>query len=97
KKDRRYLLQSLVDPQAVVATGYGNIALTLADGTAVAGQFRSEKDGNVTIRDTEGKESVIPASEIASRSPVVSTMPPVGLLMSRSDLRDLVAYLVSLQ
>lgn len=97
KKDRLYLLQSLVDPQAVVASGYGNIALTLQDGSTVAGQFRSEKDGKVLLRDAEGKETAVPVASIQERTPVVSTMPPMGFILQKGEIRDVVAYLAELK
>lgn len=97
KKDRPYLLQALVDPQAVVASGYGNIALTLKDGSTVAGQFRSEKDGQVLLRDAEGKDLAVPVEKIQDRTPVISTMPPMGVLLQKSEIRDLVEFLSGLQ
>ena len=97
KKDRLYLLESLVNPQSVVADGYGNIALTLNDGTSVAGQFRSEKNGKVTIRDPEGKETAISVDNIKERSPVISTMPPMGFILQKSEIRDVVAFLATLR
>lgn len=97
KKDAAYMLESLVDPQKVVAKGYGNISLTLKDGTSVAGQFRGEKDGRVTIRDLENKETKIKVEDIAERSPVVSTMPPMGFILKKDELRDVIAYLQSLK
>lgn len=97
KKDAAYLLEALVDPQKTVASGYGMISLTLKDGSNLAGQFRSEKDGKVVIRDPEGKETKIPVEDIADRSPVVSTMPPMGYLLQKGELRDLMAFLVSLK
>ena len=97
KKDRKYILEGLVDPQAVVASGYGNIAITLTDGSSVAGQFRSEKDGKVIVRDPEGKETSVPVDKIKERSPVISTMPPMGFILQKSEIRDVVAYLAGLK
>lgn len=97
KKDRLYLLQSLIDPQGVVAPGYGNIALTMKDGSSVAGQFLEEKDGKVSLRDAEGKTIAITAETIKERTPVISTMPPMGYLMQMGEIRDLVAYLAGLK
>ncbi len=97
KKDLRYLLESLVDPQAVIAPGYGNISLVLADGGNLAGQFRGEKDGRVLLRDAEGKDHAVPADKIRERSPVISTMPPMGYLLQKDEIRDLVAFLASLK
>ncbi|MDF1823406.1 MAG: c-type cytochrome [Verrucomicrobiales bacterium] len=97
KKDAAYLLESLISPQKVVAKGYGNISLTLKDGSSVAGQFRNEKDGFVTIRDAENVETKFQVSDIAERSPVVSTMPPMGFILKKNELRDMIAFLQSLK
>ena len=96
KKEPLYILESLIDTQKVVAKGYGNISLTLKDGTSVAGQFRDEKNGSVILRDAENNETEIPVDSVAERSPVISTMPPVGFILSKQELRDVMAYLTSL-
>jgi len=41
-------------------------------------------------------EKTIPLDEIASRQPPVSAMPPMGAILTQPELRDLVAYLASL-
>lgn len=97
ERDVAYLLESLVDPQKVVTEGYGNISLTLKDGSSVAGQFRKEEKGHVVLRDPEGKEKKISLDKIKEKSPVVSTMPPMGFILSKGELRDVVAYLASLK
>lgn len=97
KKDAAYLLESLISPQKVVAKGYGNISITLKDGSNIAGQFRSEKDGVVTLRDAENVETKIKTEDIAERSPVVSTMPPMGFILKKDELRDVMAFLQSLK
>jgi putative heme-binding domain-containing protein len=97
KKDRLYILQSLVDPQSVVAPGYGNIALTMNDGSSIAGQFLAEKNGKVSLRDAEGKEIVVASDTIKERTPVISTMPPMGFILQKGEIRDVVAFLATLK
>ncbi|MBU6180429.1 MAG: c-type cytochrome, partial [Verrucomicrobia bacterium] len=97
KKDRLYILQSLVDPQSVVAPGYGNIALTMKDGSSIAGQFLAEKNGKVSLRDAEGKEIVVASDTIKERTPVISTMPPMGFILQKGEIRDVVAFLATLK
>ena len=97
EKDRAYLLDSLVNPQAAIAPGYGMITLTLKSGESVAGAFQSEKNGVIELRDPEGKTTRIKAADVKERSPVVSTMPPMGLILSKRDVRDIVAYLATLK
>ena len=42
-------------------------------------------------------DRTIPMSEVESRQPPVSAMPPMTFILSKSELRDLVAYLGSLK
>jgi len=99
--DADYLLQALVEPAAIVAPGYGFVSLVLADGTTVAGTLLGEKDNEIRVSGQgshgEGEGMVIPRSDIASQTAAVSGMPPMGLVLSRHDLRDVMAYLASLK
>lgn len=97
KKGREYLLESMVNPQAVITKGYGMITLTLNNGETVAGQFRSEKDGVIELRDPEGNVTKVKAADVKERSPVISTMPPVAMILSKREVRDVVAYLMTLE
>lgn len=92
-----YLLESLIAPQASVVKGYGIVSVTLKDGSTVSGQFLSEDKNGLTIRNTEGAEQVIALDTIQERGPTISTMPPMEFLLSKSEIRDLVAFLASLK
>ena len=39
----------------------------------------------------------IPVEKIAERSPIISTMSPMGFIVDKGELRDLVAYMKTLQ
>ena len=97
EKDRAYLLQSIIAPQDVIATGYGTIALTLKNGDTVSGLFRKETKESVEIRDAENQTIHVPVADIASRTPVISTMPPMNALLKKREIRDLVEYLTTLR
>ena len=97
KKDRAYILESLTDPQKVVTKGYGSISLTLKNGESVAGQFRSEENGVIEIRDPENKVTKVKVADVKERTAVVSTMPPMGLILKKREVRDVVEYLASLK
>lgn len=94
---RTHLLQSLTEPQAVIADGFGTISLTLKSGNSIAGQFRKEKNGIVEVADAEGKVTKVKTADIKERSPVISTMPPMGLILKKREVRDLIEYLSSLK
>jgi quinoprotein glucose dehydrogenase len=95
--DRLHLLESLVNPQGKIAEGYGTIVVTLKNGSVVAGALRSEKDGKLTIINPEGKAVEVEAAQVAARTAPVSAMPPIGALLSKKELRDLVEYLSALK
>ena len=96
RHDAAYILEAVVDPQAVVSPGYGTQTLTLRSGDLVVGTPMSEDKDTVVIRQ-DGETRRIAISEIAERSPAVSGMPPAGLVLQPRELRDLLAFLQTLE
>ena len=94
--DLRYLLQSLVDPAAVVAPGYGITAVTFKNGAALGGMLVAETPDHLDIA-TPDKLLRAKRADIASFTPPVSAMPPMGDLIKPDEIRDLVAWLASLE
>jgi quinoprotein glucose dehydrogenase len=92
-----YILEALVNPGAVVADGYGVTTVSLHDGSAISGTLLKETKSTTSLKLSDGATRDIPRSEIASRTPALSAMPPMGVLISKSELRDLNAYLQSLK
>lgn len=89
------LVESLVNPNAVIAEGYGLAAVTLADGSLVMGRIAKQTKKQLTVIAPDGKATMIPTSNVATIAPPVSAMPPMGLSLPPSDLRDLIAYLAT--
>jgi quinoprotein glucose dehydrogenase len=95
---RDLILQSLLDPNAVVAPGFGTVSLTLKNGQKIEGTLREETATEVVV--TAGTPPVdrrIAKSEVADRTNPVSAMPPVGAILTLRELRDVVAYLATLR
>lgn len=97
EKDKRELLHSIVDPNAVIAEGYGNITVVLKDGAYVAGLVRKETDKELTVRTPDGKDVKIPLEIIEQRTPVISLMPPMSQILKKAEIRDVLAYLTTLK
>ncbi len=103
RHDAEYLLQSLVDPSAVVVPGYGLTMISMKSGETIGGALLREDENEVVLKlpdpedPTQFTEKIIPLEKIASRQPPVSAMPPVGLAMTKAEVRDLVAFLSSLK
>ena len=97
RQDAHTLLQSVVEPGAVVAKGYGLATVTLASGEILAGTIPEESDTEISIQiagsDPHSPPRTIPISEITARTPPVSSMPPMASLLTPEELRDLIAYL----
>lgn len=97
RHDRRYLLKSLVDPGAQVVLGFGLISVTKKNGESVAGTLLADDAESVRLRLPDGREISVPRDGITSETPAVSMMPPMGAVLNRRQIRDVVAYLATLK
>jgi mono/diheme cytochrome c family protein len=88
-------MESIVDPAAVVAPGYGITSVTFKNGATLGGTLVEETPGHLDIATPE-KLLRAKRADIESFTPPVSAMPPVGDLIKPDELRDLVAWLASL-
>ena len=95
RRDAAYVLRSVLEPSAEIAAGFATISVTKRDGSVVSGTLVSDADGTLVL-DAADTELRIPAAEIRERVGPVSAMPPNGLALSPTDLRDLVAYVTTL-
>ncbi len=92
-----YLLESLLSPSAKIAVGFGLVNVTMKDKTEVTGTLAKETPQAVTVRLFDGKQRVIPRADIASQTPPISIMPPMGAILQPREIRDVVSYLSSLK
>ena len=70
----------------------------MKDGTVVAGMLMKNDESEVVVRNIETQEDTVCKREnIASMPTPVSTMPPMGLILKKTEIRDLVAYLSTLK
>ena len=93
-----YLLQALVEPSAVICEGFASTVLQLHNGDTVAGLITKEQDGVVEVMDVDGNTQKVPQDRIRSRSgSTTSAMPKMAGTLDRRQLRDVIAFLRSLQ
>ena len=85
--------EALVEPGARIAPGFGYVSLTLADGSSLTGVLLSETPEHLEIDLGEDPPVKVAAGDIVSRTAPVSTMPPMGLILQKQELRDLIAFL----
>lgn len=94
---RGHHLEAIVDPQKTITEGYGSISLTLENGQSIAGLFKSEMKGVIEIKDAEGVITKVASENIKERTPVISTMPPMGAILTKREIRDIIEYLSTLK
>lgn len=93
---RELLLQSLVAPTQRLAPGYGSVTIQLDDGQTLQGLLEDETETTLTVR-SGGESHQIEKTSIVERVNAPSGMPPMGEILTRSELRDLVEYMTTLQ
>lgn len=94
---REQILQALIEPSARLSPGYGTVSLKLKDGQEVTGTLAKETETELTITTSDAEPLVIPVARIAKRENMPSSMPPMGTLLSKREIRDVVEYLANLK
>ncbi len=94
---REQILQALIEPSARIAPGYGMISLVLTDGQEVTGTLIQETESEIQLKTSEAEPLRIAIGRIKSRENYPSSMPPMGSLMNKREIRDVVEFLSSLK
>jgi quinoprotein glucose dehydrogenase len=96
RKDRNYILESIVFPNKSIAEGYESVIVTLKNGTAYAGQLKSESPQVLEINSPEDGLIPIKKTEIKTRERGLSGMPEeLRQVLTKQDLRNLVEFLAT--
>ena len=93
---REELLQSLVEPNSKIAPGYGTVILELTNDQKMSGIIQKETDEILSIKIGNEKPQTIAKESIRKRETLPSGMPSVASILDKAQVRDLMAYLVTL-
>ena len=97
-KDRRYLLEAIVNPDAKIAENFETIIVLTDDSQVISGILKKETAETITLMTADGKSVDVAVDSIEQRKKGKSSMPADLIkLMTRRQLRDLVEYLSSLK
>ena len=98
RHERKYLLESIVKPNAKIAPGFDTIVVTLKSGGAAAGIVASETATTLTLRNTDNKLVEVKKTDVAKREGAPSGMPEIyAAILTKTQLRDVVEYIASLK
>ena len=91
-----YLLENIVDPNAVVPADYRMTIVKLKDGRTLSGVIPEQNDRAVTVQ-TPAERVTIPRSDIAEMQQLSQSFMPEGLLtaLGEENVKHLIAYLMS--
>jgi putative membrane-bound dehydrogenase-like protein len=93
-EDIDYLLQNIIDPNAIIGKDYQQNLVETKDGQTLAGIIAGDDANTLTLKTLAGPVTV-QKSEIAKQTLLEISLMPEGLLAGRSteDVRDLFVYL----
>lgn len=94
---REKLLESVVDPSAEIAPGFGAVSLKMKDGSTRSGIIMEENNTSLLLKTGATEPERIARSDIETRTNAPSSMPPIGSILSHREIRDLVEYLTTLK
>lgn len=92
---REELLAALIAPSQRLAPGYGTVILSMKDDKKMSGVLMKETAQTLTIKNGSGKSEMIPVAQIAEKQIAPSGMPTMKGVLSKDEIRDLVAFLAS--
>ncbi|HEU4591235.1 MAG TPA: HEAT repeat domain-containing protein, partial [Steroidobacteraceae bacterium] len=92
-----YLLEAVVKPSAHIAPGFDIVTFTLANGETESGSVVNESPTAIRLKRGDGSQVTLDPKQVKQRVIAPSSMPEIyGQMMSRAQLRDVVAFLKAL-
>jgi quinoprotein glucose dehydrogenase len=64
-------------------------------GDPIMGTLLKEEPETISLKLPDGKTKTIPRADIASMTPPISVMPPMSAILTKRQIRDVVAYLAT--
>ena len=94
RADLAYLLETVIDPNAVIPNEYRTTEIETKDGRSLVGIVKSSNDKSVTLQ-TANELVTLPRDEVGTQRQTELSMMPEGLLSGLADaeIRDLIYYL----
>lgn len=97
--DRVFILESIIDPNTAIASGYPHVLLKLKGGEALSGIVSFESSEELVLTSVvDGKKRRLKVEDIEERTPLPSAMPPgFGVVLGKRAIRDLVEFLATVE
>jgi sulfur oxidation c-type cytochrome SoxX len=98
-RSRLFLLESILDPKAVITAGYSTVLILTKERKFITGILKFEDDSGVSIIDKEGNDLFISKTQIKKYKTQKISMMPGNFkeLLEVQEVADILAYLTSLK
>ncbi|MCA9260358.1 MAG: c-type cytochrome, partial [Planctomycetales bacterium] len=97
-KPRPYLLEAVLLPNQAIARGFESTVVVTDEGVSYTGIVSAENEEWLELLGADGSITRVAKPSIEERAPALSAMPDdLGKLLTRHELRDLIAFLAQLQ
>ncbi|HVU89538.1 MAG TPA: PVC-type heme-binding CxxCH protein [Pirellulales bacterium] len=97
RKNREFLLTSIVDPNAVIRKEFFNYNLATKDGRVLTGLIAESTPTTVTILDAKNQRTTVAQDDVETLEPAPQSLMPEKILdeLDADQVRDLMRYLQS--
>ncbi len=93
-----YIVESILDPSAVIASGFEPVKVKTKKGKIITGILKEDNDEHVLVMDSAGNITEIPKAKVKKLKQLkTSVMPPFGNVIKMEDFHNLLAYLLTLK
>ncbi len=98
-RDLRFIIESILDPSKVIASGYEPILIITKEDRYITGIVKGESDATIRVADSQGKVLTVPKAEIKQKVlETISLMPgDFKELLTVEEFHDLLAFLGTLK
>ena len=99
KFPREYLIESVMDPNKVVAQGFQTVVFQMKDDSEQMGFVTAEADGVVTLRNIAGQVFKLKRTDVRNERHLPQSMMPAGLAagLTVEEFTALIEYMVTLK
>ncbi len=97
RKNREFLLTSIVDPSAVIRKEFFNYVVTTKDGRVLTGLLAENTPQAVTVLDAKNVRTIVAREDVDTVEPAAQSLMPEKILdeLDADQVRDLMTYLQS--
>ena len=94
----QYIIESILEPSAVIASGFEPVKVKTKKGKIFTGILKEDNEVHVLLMDSAGKITEIPKGDVKKLKLLkTSVMPPFGNVIKMEDFHNLLAYLLTLK